>query len=151
MSGYLVTAAPATHITPYTISKTDGIYTVQLVAFNNCGSDTSSMVVEVITLPQADFSLDNNTGCVPFIVEPTNSSSANTDDWLWLADGATPATSTSPNPSFTYENEGNFTLILIASNEAGSDTTELDITINDLPEASFETQQKWFGCNFHQQ
>jgi PKD repeat protein len=119
----------------------DGIYTTYLIASNACGNDTMAMDIEIITLPTADFSLDNTTGCIPFTVDPVNSSSANTDNWLWLADGATPATSNSPNPSFTYENEGDYTLILITSNEAGNDTTELGITLGDIPEALFETQQ----------
>jgi PKD repeat protein len=121
---------------PYTA---DGLYTITHIAFNDCGSDTITNVLEVITAPTAAFNADNTEGCIPFIVNPIDASSSNTDTWQWEAPGATPALSSDQAPSFSYQDEGNYTITLITSNEAGSDTATIDIIVNDSPTAAFNS------------
>ena len=114
-----------------------GLYDVLLITSNDCGQDTVSMQIEIITPPTADFTLDDNNGCAPFTVSPTDNSASSIDSWYWIADGATPDTSVSQTPTFVYDNEGTYTITLIVTNEAGSDTTAQQITVNDVPQAAF--------------
>ena len=117
--------------------QTDGVYTVQLVAFNDCGSDTSSVNIEVVTLPTASFNIDNAEDCIPAVISPNDQSSSNTDTWAWSAPGASPATSSDSNPDFSYDMAGNYTITLITSNEAGSDTSSVSFTLGTDPQADF--------------
>jgi PKD repeat protein len=117
--------------------STDGIYSITLIASNECGNDTTTQQVEIVTLPTAVFTLTSNQGCTPFTVSPQENASANTDTWQWIADGATPDASSEQNPVFTYDTPGSYTLTLIVSNEAGSDTTSIDLTVGQGPTADF--------------
>ncbi|MCB0588942.1 MAG: PKD domain-containing protein, partial [Phaeodactylibacter sp.] len=84
----------------------DGTYTVQLIATNTCGNDTTTQEVTVVTPPVADFDLNAFSGCAPFTVQASDLSSSNTTSWSWSAPGATPDTSNEQNPSFTYDTPG---------------------------------------------
>ncbi|MCB9048754.1 MAG: PKD domain-containing protein [Lewinellaceae bacterium] len=115
----------------------DGTYTVQLIATNTCGSDTSSQEVSVITAPTAAFELDAASGCAPFTVQVNDLSSNNTTGWNWSAPGATPETSGAQNPSFTFAAPGAYTITLEASNAAGTSMQSISVSVGDIPEASF--------------
>ena len=115
----------------------DGVYTVQLVATNSCGSDTSSQEVTIITEPTAGFELDATVGCAPFTVQVEDLSSDNTTEWNWSAPGAIPATSTGQSPSFTYTAPGAYTITLEATNAAGTNSASSTIDVGGLPEAAF--------------
>ena len=116
---------------------TDGIYTVEMVAFNSCGSDTITYEIEIITAPTASFSVSNTNGCIPFAVMPQDASSTNTDSWNWDAPGANPSNSMDQAPTFTYDAPGTYTLWLIVSNEAGADTSTVDVTVGEEPSADY--------------
>ncbi|HLN53391.1 MAG TPA: M14 family zinc carboxypeptidase [Lentimicrobium sp.] len=55
------------------------------------------------------------------------------NSWLWTFEGGTPATSTDPQPTVTYTQEGSFSVTLEVSNMAGSNTITIDdyITVDD--------------------
>lgn len=58
------------------IFNTPGTYSIGLIAFNNsCEPDTSFKTICVVPAVQANFNADITTGCVPMIVNTTNSSS----------------------------------------------------------------------------
>ena len=115
----------------------DGVYTVQLIATNTCGNDTTSQEVTVITKPTADFEMDATTGCAPFTVQVNDLSSDNTTEWNWSAPGATPATSDEQHPGFIYATPGAYIITLVASNAAGMSTSSLSVSVGGLPDAAF--------------
>ena len=72
--------------------------------------------------PVADFSADNTTVYEGASVNFTDLSSNIPTTWAWTFNGGTPSTSTAKNPVVTYNNAGNYTVELTATNSAGSDT-----------------------------
>lgn len=54
--------------------------------------------------------------------------------YLWLAPGATPASSSAQQPSFTYSSSGTYTITLIVSDLSGcSDSSSIQVTVNQCP------------------
>ncbi|MCB0914017.1 MAG: PKD domain-containing protein, partial [Propionibacteriaceae bacterium] len=113
------------------------MYTVQLIATNACGNDTSTQEITIVTAPTAAFDLDAATGCAPFTVQAGDLSSSNTTGWAWSAPGATPEASTQQNPSFTFAAPGTYTITLEASNAAGTSAESIAVNVGGLPEAAF--------------
>jgi uncharacterized protein (TIGR02145 family) len=70
--------------------------------------------------PKANFSANITSGAVPLSVNFTDQSINNPTSWQWdFGDGGS---STHQNPIHIYNNEGKYTVQLIASNDFGSDT-----------------------------
>jgi len=109
-----------------------GVYTVCLTVSNTGGSTQVCQDVTVGAAPQAAFSSDVlNDSEVQF----TDQSANLPDEWLWdFGDGNT---STEQNPLHTYEEIGNYTVCLTASNALGSDQICQDITVGAPPQAGF--------------
>ncbi len=104
------------------------------------------------SLPAANFTVDNQSGCKPFTVHYTNTTTGNdVDDILWQFPGGNPATSTINNPIVTYADTGSYTAIIIASNCAGSDTmTKVNyIFVDDIPSAGFTFTTNLLDANFN--
>ncbi|MBN4061813.1 PKD domain-containing protein [Bacteroidales bacterium AH-315-I05] len=104
----------------------DGTYTVTLVVSNANGSDTLVQTNYVtvdgnacIPIPIANFTVDSQIVCLG-TVNFTDLSQNNPVSWSWdFGDGNT---STQQNPTHTYQNNGVYTVTLIATNAGGSDT-----------------------------
>ncbi len=108
--------------TAFTPSQT-GTYIVAGYDTGGCvGYDTVYVVVEDVI---ADFSVNATSGETPFELITTNSSTgATTYEWTF-GEGTT---STEFEPTFTYDNEGNFDLQLVAQNDNGCvDTSQVQI------------------------
>ena len=120
----------------------DGVYTVTLTASNACGDVTVTEVVTIVTPPSAGFNADITSGCAPLTVQFMDTSSDNTEEWLWTFEGGDPATSTDQNPVVVYNTPGIYAVTLTVTNAAGESTTEeLDyIEVLGLPEAAFSSQ-----------
>ncbi|MEP6645659.1 MAG: PKD domain-containing protein [Saprospiraceae bacterium] len=112
----------STATNPSHIYNADGTYTVTLISTGNCGSDTITHVVTIITPPNANFSFHQNGDCAPVTVQYTNLSSPNTTSVNWTFYGGTPATSTQLNPLVTYTTPGTYDTRLIAHSANGVDT-----------------------------
>ncbi|AKB52034.1 hypothetical protein MSBRW_2781 [Methanosarcina barkeri str. Wiesmoor] len=104
-----------------------GSYTVTLTATNDAGSDKKTKagyikVEESATdtdKPVADFFASVTSGNAPFTAVFMDGSVGNPTDWYWdFGDGAT---SSQRDPTHTYSEPGSYTVILTASNDAGSD------------------------------
>lgn len=109
-----------------------GVYDVTLIASNSEYSDTVELnnYIVVALQPDADFSFDIDQQNVTF-----DNNSENGDTYFWeFGDGET---SNQENPSHTYDEEGNYTIILTVTNDCGSDTKELNINVSSLPTADF--------------
>jgi PKD repeat protein len=72
--------------------------------------------------PVADFSGTPTTVSVGNSVQFTDLSENNPTSWSWTFDGGTPATSTDPDPTVTYNTEGTYDVMLTVTNAMGSDT-----------------------------
>jgi len=73
-------------------------------------------------LPVAAFQADDSTTCAGSCINFTNFST-NATSYQWIFQGANPSSSTAANPqNICFNNQGNFSVTLIASNSNGSDT-----------------------------
>ncbi|MCB0707677.1 MAG: PKD domain-containing protein [Saprospiraceae bacterium] len=128
----------------------DGTYTVILTATNGCGTVTASETITVSTLPLPAFSANVTSGCAPFTVQFQDESSENTTSWNWTFQGGTPGTSTLPNPVVTYDSPGLYSVQLVVSNAAGSNSTVQTnyIEVLDVPTASFNQIQNGATVDF---
>ncbi len=117
-----------------------GSYTVTMTTIGNSGAtctftlDTS--IIKTLDIPIAGYT--NNTPCIGAATNFTDGSSsiAAINSWSWaFGDGAT---STSTNPSHTYNAAGNYLATLIVSNAIGCrDTIVQNVAVNPNPTAAF--------------
>ncbi len=111
-----------------------GIYGVTLVASNSAGSDTlvQQNFIEVSSPPTATFGVSLNLDTLSL---SNNSSNANT--YLWdFGDGNTDTTANPP--AHVYAEDGSYTVVLIATNDCGSDTSSMQINISTQPIGSLD-------------
>lgn len=73
--------------------------------------------------PNANFNAPGRTGCPGLTVNFNNLSSSNATSYQWEFPGGSPATSTDEDPIVVYNDFGQYTVTLIATNQYGSDTT----------------------------
>ncbi len=130
----------STETNPEHTYAANGTYEVTLRAINACDTVAISKMITFQTVPIADFAADTTQGCVPFTVRFSNLSSNDATNFRWVFPGGTPLISNDQSPEVTYETEGTFNVILIATNAAGSDTTAFAnyITANAPPVANFD-------------
>ena len=119
-----------------------GIYTISLIATNECGDDTMSIEIVLGTVPNAAFTYTHHSGCAPFEVQFIDQSQNNPTSWFWTFEGGNPPTSLLQHPIVVYENPGEYTVTLQATNDQGSDVETLSgiIQVSDPPDATFEHQ-----------
>jgi len=72
--------------------------------------------------PTAAFSANDQTVCAGTVVNYTDNSTNTPTAWNWSFPGGTPSSSTSQNPTITYNSAGTYNAQLIVSNADGSDT-----------------------------
>lgn len=119
--------------------------TVILTSSSPCASPTTALsntltiTVNNCNKPVADFSgtprVMCQSGCVTFTDLSTNSPTS----WSWQFPGASPATSTSQNPTnICYSSNGSYDVTLIVSNSSGADTlTQVGyITVGDTTQVN---------------
>ena len=118
-------ASTAQH--PNVTYYTPGIYTVQLTVSNDDGSDTEIKtayitVAEILYPPTADFGANNTQIEEGESVQFSDMSSNNPHTWNWTFQGASITTSSLQNPVVAYPAAGTYSVILMATNDDGSDT-----------------------------
>lgn len=98
-----------------------GTYTVTLINTYTVCTDSLTKTVTVAPVPTLSFRASDTSKCQPpLTVNFSNSSTGTTYKWDF-GDGG--ATSTSPNPSFTYTKYGEFDVTLIATGPNGCSDT----------------------------
>ncbi len=115
----------------YTVSSNQG----QGIRWTNRLSDSGSSgyaVNGVTTTPVASFTADTTTGSAPLTVQFTDTSSNNPTTWSWDFNNNGVIDSNVQNPTWTYNNQGNYTVTLTAGNSIANNTlTKTDyITVN---------------------
>ncbi|MCK5124902.1 MAG: PKD domain-containing protein [candidate division Zixibacteria bacterium] len=118
-----------------------GSYTIKLIAYNDCGSDSMTKVdyITIVGGPTADFSGTPLSGSAPLVVAFTDLSSSNFQIYsrTWhFGDGSS---ADSLNPTHTYTAAGTYTVSLIVTDECGTDTTtkEAYVEVSDDCNADF--------------
>lgn len=126
-------------INPTHTYSDDGIYTVILTAYNDCGPDEYVAIITIATPPTANFTASPTEGCSGIQVQFNDGSSSNTTQWLWTFEGGTPGTSSLENPLIVYNTPGLYSVTLTATNPQGSNTLVRNqyIEIYPNPVASF--------------
>ncbi|MFT4759327.1 MAG: PKD repeat protein [Paraglaciecola sp.] len=120
---------------------TAGVYSVTLIAENDCGVVTETQEVATGSLPIAAFGSSFSSDCVPFNAFFTNQSGGpDISSWFWEFPGGNPVTSTEENPEVTYSTPGLYDVTLTVTNSLGENTTVSadHVVANAFPNANFE-------------
>lgn len=117
-------------------------YSVEFAAINQDGDTIYATPGSgCLMAPDADFEADTTIILVGGEVNFTDLSSYDPTSWSWTFEGGTPETSDQQTPPpIVYNEEGEFTVTLFASNDAGEDTEtkEQYIKVGYKPAANFE-------------
>ncbi len=99
------------------------------------GRGLFTTVIPVASPPVAEFSGTPTTLCEGNTVSFTDLSTNTPTGWLWSFPGGTPNSSTSQNPTITYNTAGTYDVTLTASNASGNDieTKVGYITVTAVP------------------
>lgn len=122
---------------PSHVYASEGTYEVKLTVTNVGGTDVADfenyITVSKIPAPEAAFTGSPTGGMKPLTVYFTDLSKGNPDQWSW--DFGDNTTSGDRNPSHTYSQAGQYTVMLTATNEGGSTTAteENFVTVTDKP------------------
>ncbi len=127
-----------------------GEYEVQLIAFNECGTDTVSRVLVVGGAPAANFTTVNANGCAPHLVQFRNRSTGTFNTVRWTFPGGAPAFSEEENPEVVYFEPGIYGATLRLEGPLGNSTITLDsiIEIRAFPKANFDFEIDEFAVTF---
>lgn len=110
---------------------TDSIYTLELITLNVCGQDQIEKNIQVFPLPNAEFGLSEPSGCSPFEVFFSNTSTGDPDFFFWDFGNGNNSNQFSP-PSQIYTVDSTFldyTIELIVENQCGIDTHQRQIRV----------------------
>jgi PKD repeat protein len=127
----------------------DTTYYIELVVTNFCGSSTYTENVVVTPSPTAVFGTNLDFGCSPFTLQIANVSLGLPDSFYWdFGDGTT---STDPSPFLSHVfttgvNDTVYTIMLVATNECGVDTSYYDITVYPNVVTAFFNTDYISGC-----
>lgn len=91
------------------------------VATYGRGTWESDLYSSVPSAPVASFSANNVNICVGQSVQFTSTSTGQPTSYSWTFQGGTPATSTTQNPSVTYNTAGTYDVSLTVTNANGND------------------------------
>ncbi|AKB53505.1 cell surface protein [Methanosarcina barkeri MS] len=125
----------------------EGKYTVKLIVTNAAGSNTAtkSKYIIVIAKPAAVFYASPKSGTAPLSVKFTDKSTGKPTKWEWsFGDGTS---STEKNPTHKYSKAGKYTVNLMATNAAGSNTATkskyIIVKTSQAPTADVPTADFW--------
>ena len=117
--------ATSTATSPTVTYNTHGTFdaTLTIVNTNGCApTATEQIIVHKAVPPVADFSASETYITAGNSVTFTDLSTNMPTSWSWTFEGGTPATSTEQNPTVTYNEAGEYTVTLVATNAFGSGT-----------------------------
>jgi len=105
---------------------------------NSTGTNGSPSVCK------ADFSVESKVVCTGTSVSYTDDSYHDPTSWSWTFQGGSPASSSSQNPSVTYNTPGIYSVTLTVSNSSGSVTETKSQFITVVPETGIAPIQEGF-------
>lgn len=119
----------------YTTGATATTYQIMLIAYNECGSDTSYHSITVLpNTVDAFFNTSTVNGCEDLTVDFTQYTLGGTFYNWDFGDGNT---STNYSPSHTFTNPGTYNVALMANDGCSYDTTIVAITVFPSPTVNF--------------
>ena len=126
-----------THLYP-----SPGFYDITLIGIANLTGcrDTIINSIQILPIPEANFAINNNDGCLPFILQ-LNSTSVNASYFIWtLGNGDT---LNNPVQQYTYTQQGDYSIGLTAidTNGCKDDTSYSFIHVYPIPVADFNFTQ----------
>jgi len=136
------TFAPGPLNYTYNTGNTIDTITIQMIAVNECGSDTQSIDIRIapnIIRPQININSSELFGCAPHIVSFINSTSGATS-YTWDFGDATPPLITNNNQvivTHTYTDSGTYTVRVDLTNGCSDTTVFRTITVYRKPIAAF--------------
>ncbi len=105
---------------PTYLYQAPGVYTVRLTVTDNNGcSDSYTRNVQVFEVPSVDFIANQRVGCAPIAITFSDLSTTPYVKTSWRWDFGDGNTSTSPNPTHTYLNDGTYTVKLVVTDQNG--------------------------------
>ncbi|MDQ3100442.1 MAG: PKD domain-containing protein, partial [Bacteroidota bacterium] len=129
----------STDLSPTHTYVGEGAYDVMLIASTGAGCvDTTYGSVTVWDVPQADFTLDVDSGCGPLEVGFFNSSIGEGLSYLWDLGGITSSIQEEPAPIFFPSDPlaaTTYTVVLSASNSCGTTSVSAPIVVMPSPTA----------------
>ncbi len=130
-----------THVYPDT-----GMYTVTLTVYGPGGSDSKTEPLYIIVYdgPQAGFDVVPDSGVAPLTVQISNRAQNVRTGKYYFGDGDS---TSSANPSHTYDSVGIYTVTQIVENPCGEDTTKKTVTVTrqEPPVANFRAPDTCVG------
>ncbi len=131
------TTSSATLPAPHTFiaGANDSIYTITLISYNYCGSDT--LQKQITVRPQSVNALFNPSvyfGCAPLSVTFNNFSTLNSN-FSWDFDDGN--FSTAYSPTHIYSTPGTYHVLLVVSDTCSIDTTFATITVSPFPTLNY--------------
>ena len=104
-----------------------GTYSVMLTVSNSAGSNSTSAQVTITDVPPLASFTSSSPDQIGQETTFNNTSSGSNLSYLWdFGDGNS---STEPNPTHTYGQTGNYTVVLTVSNSAGANSTSVRVRI----------------------
>ncbi|MDX1479832.1 MAG: PKD domain-containing protein, partial [Saprospiraceae bacterium] len=134
------TPATSSAENPVVVYNTPGTYAAQLIVTNAIGADTTIIDPAVIIEDPVEsaFTYTTNGATVDFL-----NLSVNATGYLWNIDGVL---FVDENPSYTFMEDGDYEIKLIAAGPCGPDTSVQIVHIATLPTAGFSVAGPTTGC-----
>jgi gliding motility-associated-like protein len=126
-----------------------GTYSVTLTVTdaNGTDSETQSIVIEDCTPPTAGFTVSDTEICEGECIF-INNTSLNGAFYQWTFEGGDPPASYLPFPgNVCFEDEGTFTITLVAGNNYGSDTITSQVLVNPSPSVQTSDDQTIYSSH----
>lgn len=134
------TPSSSTEQNPTVVYNTPGIYPVSLTVSNDGGENTLTLDDFIVVLGTPTAAFDASTNLLDLTLV---NNSSNADSYSWdFGDGNT---STEETPAHSYAAEGNYTVVLTATNACGSVTAMQNVEVVLPPTAGF-TADPETGC-----
>ncbi len=133
------TPTTSTSPNPKVVFKNAGNYKATLYAKNSAGEKAISKIIKINTpvVPTFTYKVQG------FTVIFSNSSPADAN-WLWKFENG--KTSTEKNPTHTFANNGNFNVVLTATNKCGTRTVSKLVLVSNTTPAAIFSVDKMKGC-----
>ncbi len=108
---------------PSHVYDANGSYDITLVPISfGCPGDTIVRSITISQMPDAAFNANVDASCVRTTVSFMNSSAGDPTSYQWFFPGGMPDYSTNFAPFVSYEQEGEYEVMLVATNDFGRDT-----------------------------
>lgn len=120
------------------IPTIDGEYVVIGTDANGC-SDSDTLMVTIVNVPTASFTIDEISGCRPLVIQLENTSTGNINDCSWEIEGYGTINDCG-NHTIEFNESGQFDVSLTVTNDLGCSSELLMedvIEVYDLPDVAF--------------